>query len=207
MTGPEQDGRVALSAAGVLQTTPPADSTGRIEGFAPLSVTFNQCRAESILGEDIARYRYDFEGTGGFERGRCREAHVYAAGTYRATVCAGGPDDEACHTRPVLVAEREPRREDGGPVHVLRLSPIRCIDRQPAADFRFHFEPPIPAGQSYSVTLKVDFDSALWRDQAIFSSSTIISEWFTPYGESRARCPGPSRFAARKPFRSPGRQH
>jgi hypothetical protein len=162
VTGLDRDGTIASYGAQTLRTDPSADSAGRIEGFAPLTVTFNQCRAESILDEDVARYRYDFQGVGVFERGRCRETHVYAAGQYVATACAGDPGDEVCHTRTVVVADRE-RRTAGAdqPVdHVLTiLGDSHCdrvIPQSPWLGFSADIEPPIPAGQSYTVTLRID---------------------------------------------------
>jgi hypothetical protein len=161
------NGSANATATEALRTTPPGDAAGRITGPAPLTVTMNLCRAESALAEDVTRYRYDFEGVGAFERGRCRESHVYTSpGTFRAVACVAGqpPLDEVCHTRTVRV-EREREVTAPLPDHVLTLtSSEHCIhgNRIAELDFSVAFEPPIPAGQPYSVTVRTEGPSSDW---------------------------------------------
>src|SRR5262245_24524324 len=84
----------------VFKTAPAADPTGFIGGAAPLDVTYNMCRTSDDDPGDELKFRYDFEGTGRFERGRCRETRAYAAGCRRPTVFTSDrqPDHELCKT-------------------------------------------------------------------------------------------------------------
>jgi hypothetical protein len=105
---------VALNDApdAVFKTNPPADGSGIIHGNAPFTVTFNECKTSDVDG-DQAKYLYDFEGDGTFDRGSCRETHTYDAYAavvetrHDTTVCVSDrqdePGHEVCKTYQILV--------------------------------------------------------------------------------------------------------
>jgi PKD domain len=85
----------------VFRTTPPARGDGEISGPVPLEITFNMCPTTDEDEGDELKFKYDFEDSGGFERGRCRATHTYTRpGVFRATVCASDrqPDHDVCRT-------------------------------------------------------------------------------------------------------------
>jgi hypothetical protein len=102
----------------VFRTTPRADATGRIVGRAPLTVTFNMCPTTDPDEGDELKFKYDFDGTGVFERGRCRGTHVYRkAGCKMATVCASDrqpTNGDICRTYQVCAEADEGNGGGGG---------------------------------------------------------------------------------------------
>jgi hypothetical protein len=97
----------------IFKTNPPAGSDGVIAGTSPFTVTFNACKTTDVDAGDEMKYLYDYDGTGNFERGRCRETHTYQAykaeiiTPFETTVCVSdrqeGHDHDICKSFKILV--------------------------------------------------------------------------------------------------------
>lgn len=98
----------------VFKTTPAASASNKITGTAPLSVRFNMCATSDPEGDRLY-FLMDFDGDGKWDSGgstgaNCRKDHVYAAGTWKPTMCVQDRDaadesihDDQCRTYTVTV--------------------------------------------------------------------------------------------------------
>lgn len=89
----------ALAApTGVFKTKPAANALGEINGYFPLTVTFNLCRSTDPDPGDQLRYTFDFDNDGVIDfRGTCRVDYTYFVPS-SAKVCVSDrqPDGEVC---------------------------------------------------------------------------------------------------------------
>ena len=90
----------------VFKTTPPANALDQINGYFPLTVTFNLCRSTDPDPGDQLRYTFDFDNDGNVDfRGTCRASHTYhASSTARVCVSDRNPDGEVCKTYAIAPA-------------------------------------------------------------------------------------------------------
>jgi hypothetical protein len=85
----------------VFAVSPAPGADNKITGATPLNVTVNMCRTTDVDEGDLLKYRYDWEGTGEFVRGRCRETNTFRHdGCVTTTACVSDrqPDHEACRS-------------------------------------------------------------------------------------------------------------
>ncbi len=98
----------------VFKTTPAARND-TVSGTAPFSMNLNLCLT-SDPENDWLFFSMDYEGDGVWDSrgpfgGNCRRDHVYAAGTYKPTLCVHDIDhdrrplhEDQCHTFTVIVS-------------------------------------------------------------------------------------------------------
>jgi hypothetical protein len=176
------DGGLATAAneepAGSFRTNPPVGLDGVIGGAAPFRVTFNMCASADVDAGDELRYTYDFEGTGSFERGRCRGEHTYAEGTFRASVCTSDrqPDHEVCRT--YTVVSHRPVQPSTPAEFVMTVVKGFCYPDPyyaPSHDFVATITPSIPPGRRYSLKVRVSAPvlPTLFFSQGSLDSSPI----------------------------------
>jgi hypothetical protein len=94
----------------VFKTKPAANALDEINGYFPLTVTYNLCRSTDPDPGDLLRYTFDFDNDGNVDfRGTCRAEHTYFAPS-SAKVCVSDrtPDGEVCKTYAIAPGPPEP---------------------------------------------------------------------------------------------------
>jgi hypothetical protein len=191
----EPQARTTTLPDAVFLTTPP-NTDGRIEGPSPLAVEFNLCRSRPTTVDDDLKYTYDFDGDGTADTfGHCRAQHTFSQpGTVKVCVSDRSPDGAVCRTYDVRPSTSTATSSPDltAPDHVVTFALHNCgqqvENRHQWLDVAI--EPPLPAGQPYSVSLRVEGEmGAAAYDDSIAALADYTCEQFSPYSTSTSPLP------------------